>query len=46
MQQTIPCFNSLFIGIGSAISGADVLVLAPLAGFNSLFIGIGSAIAP
>jgi len=38
-------FNSLFIGIGSAMKADAKLEVARLElGFNSLFIGIGSAI--
>ena len=38
------CFNSLFIGIGSAIDEPGYFYHATTKGFNSLFIGIGSAI--
>ncbi|AEB69640.1 conserved domain protein [Methanothrix soehngenii GP6] len=37
------CFNSLFIGIGSAIRGLVKGMVEPGNSFNSLFIGIGSA---
>ncbi len=37
-------FNSLFIGIGSAIAGLEGHNSRWRKGFNSLFIGIGSAI--
>ena len=38
------CFNSLFIGIGSAMAATCLGSLPSQQSFNSLFIGIGSAI--
>ncbi|AEB69644.1 hypothetical protein MCON_3406 [Methanothrix soehngenii GP6] len=40
----MPRFNSLFIGIGSAIGVYDSRIDPETDCFNSLFIGIGSAI--
>ncbi|AEB69643.1 hypothetical protein MCON_3405 [Methanothrix soehngenii GP6] len=44
IASSLVCFNSLFIGIGSAINEAIVLSKTFVKSFNSLFIGIGSAI--